>query len=58
MAEAWVKYKNFQKVMRKGDMMVNQFTADFEKEYMLARAEGCEYSDTILGFRLLEFTKL
>ena len=30
----------------------------FKKEYMLAKAAGCEYSDTILGFRLLESTKL
>ena len=58
MAEAWTRYKNFQKVVRTGDIQVNYFIADFEKEYMLAKTAGCDYSDTLLAFRLLEATKL
>ena len=58
MASAWGKYKNFQKVVRSEDTLVNHFIAEFEKEYMLAKTAGCEYSDTLLGFRLLEATKL
>ena len=30
----------------------------FEKEYILAKTAGCEYSDTLLAFRLLEATNL
>ena len=37
---------------------MNHFIADFEKEYVLAKTAGCEYSDTLLAFRLLEATKL
>ena len=58
MAAAWGKYKNFQKVVRSDNMLVNHFIAEFEKEYLLAKTAGCEYSDTLLGFRLLEATKL
>ena len=58
MAAAWGKYKTFQKVVRSDNMLVNHFIAEFEKEYLLAKTAGCEYSDTLLGFRLLEATKL
>ena len=58
MADAWSKYKNFQKIARTEIEMINDFIAEFEKEYMLAKSAGCEYNDIILGFRLLEATKL
>ena len=58
MADAWTKYKNFQKISRAGNVLINDFIAEFEKEYLLAKAAGCEYSDTLLAFRLLEATNL
>ena len=36
----------------------NDIIADFDKEYILAKSAGCEYSDTLLAFRLLEATRL
>ena len=58
MSDAWHKYKTFQKVSRKNGQEVMAFIAEFEKEYTLAKAAGCSYSDTILAFRLLEATGL
>ena len=58
MASAWGKYKNFQKVVRSEDTLVNHFIVDFEKEYVLAKTAGCEYLNTLLAFKLLEATEL
>ena len=58
MSDAWAKYKNFQKISRKPNQELSSFLADFDKEYLLAKAVGCEYSDTILAFRLLEAANL
>ena len=58
MSDAWTKYKNFQKVLRKPKQDISGFIADFEKEYLLAKEAGCVFSDTILAFRLLEATNL
>lgn len=58
MADAWAKYKAFQKVSRKDNTNINDFIADFDKEYILAKSAGCEYSDTLLAFRLLEATRV
>ena len=58
MADAWAKYKAFQKVSRKDNTHINDFIADFDKEYILAKSAGCDYSDTILAFRLLEATRV
>ena len=58
MSEAWMKYKSFQKVERGKNQEVLAFISDFDREYNLAKAAGCVYSDTILAFRLLEAAKL
>ena len=58
MANAWDKYKNFQKISRTDDIPINDFIAEFEKEYILAKSAGCVYSDTLIAFRLLEATVL
>ena len=58
MADAWRKYKNFQNVSRTTNTAINDFIAEFEKEYLLAKSAGCDYSDTLLAFRLLEATNL
>ena len=53
-----MKYKSFQKVERGKNQEVLAFISDFDREYNLAKAAGCVYSDTILAFRLLEAAKL
>ena len=58
MSDAWTKYKNFQKMTRKANQSIPDFIAEFEKECVLAKTAGCDYSDTILAFRLLEATNL
>lgn len=58
MADAWSKYKNFQKIRRVDNAPINNFIAEFEKEYILAKTAGCVYSDTLIAFRLLEATVL
>ena len=58
MSAAWTKYKNFNKISRGDSVSVNDFIAEFEKEYLLAKSAGCEYSDIILAFRLLEGSRL
>ena len=58
MSAAWTKYKNFNKISRGDGVAVNDFIAEFEKEYLLAKSAGCEYSDIILAFRLLEGSRL
>lgn len=58
MSAAWTKYKNFNKIVRADDVTVSNYIADFEKEYLLAKSAGCEYSDIILAFRLLESSRL
>ena len=58
MSDAWVKYKNFQKIARGPKQDISDFILDFDKEYMLAKTAGCVYSDLILAFRLLEASNL
>ena len=58
MADAWNRYKNFQKVSRSDNTPINEFIAEFDKEYLRAKTAGCVYSDTLLAFRLLEATNL
>ena len=58
MSAAWTKYKNFKRIVRGEGVSVNDFIAEFEKEYILTKSAGCEYSDIILAFRLLEASKL
>jgi hypothetical protein len=58
MADAWSKYKNFQKITRTDNAPINNFIAEFEKEYILAKTAGCVCSDTLIAFRLLEATVL
>ena len=58
MTEAWTKYKKFIAVKRGKEQPVSEFIAEFEQEYSKAKACGCEFSDTVLAFSLLEACKL
>ena len=54
MAEAWSNYKNFVRLMKKKTQPLMEFVAEFEKAYKKAKTSGCEISDTVLAFSLLE----
>ena len=41
MSDAWVKYKNFQRISRGPKQDISDFISDFDKEYMLAKTAGC-----------------
>ena len=58
MAEAWARYKKIISLKKNEDQSVSEFIADFEKEYAMAKEYGCELSDTVLAFCLLEACKL
>ena len=58
MSAAWMKYKNFNKIVRAEGVTVSDYIAEFEKEYLLAKSAGCVYSDIILAFRLIESSNL
>ena len=48
----------FRKRHRKVNQMILDFIAEFEKECVLEKTAGCDYSDTNLAFRLLEAKNL
>ena len=58
MTSAWTKYKQFVRLKKDHAQPVNEFIADFEKAYVEAREGGCEFSDIVLGFNLLESCNL
>ena len=58
MSEAWTKYKEFTHLKREPDQPVNEFVAEFDKKYKKAKESGCEFSDMVLGFNLLESCSL
>ena len=54
MADAWNKYKDFIRLKKKKDESITEFIATFEGKYIKAKEIGCEFSDTVLAFNLLE----
>ena len=58
MSEAWSKYKRFTKLKRNPEQPVTEFIADFDKGHIQAKESGCEFSDIVLGFTLLEACEL
>ena len=58
MAEAWRKYKQFRHVKKNHDQPINEFIAEFDKAHAKAKESGCEFSDIVLGFSLLESCEL
>ena len=58
MSEAWNKYKDFIRLRRQSDQPVNEFVAEFDKKHKRARESGCQFSDMVLGFNLLESCQL
>ena len=58
MSEAWQKYKEFIRLKKNPDQPVNEFIAEFDKKHKRAQETGCEFSDMVLGFNLLESCSL
>ena len=58
MRDAWAKYKKFVQLKKTVDQPVTVFIAEFEKAYIKAKECGCDFSDVILAFNLLEACKL
>ena len=58
MADAWERFKLFSSFVRKEEQSMPDFIADWENCYHRLKTVGCEYTDTVLGFKLLEDSRL
>ena len=58
MVDVWDKYKQFSAHQRKANEDVVDFLPNWEMSYHKLKATGCEYSDSILGLKLLEDAQL
>ena len=58
MTDALRKYKIFTKLHKKKDQSVTDFIAEYERAHLKAKESGCDFSDTILAFNLLEACRL
>ena len=58
MADTWEKFKDFSGLVRKDQQPINEFIPDWENCYHRLKTVGCEYPDTVLGFKLLEDARL
>ena len=58
MAEIWDRYKAFANSHRKPNEELRDFLPNWELSYQKLKTSGCEYTDTILGLKLLEDAKL
>ena len=58
MADAWEKYISFEKFRCDEKTAIKQFIADWEDQYYKLKNVGCEYSDMILAFKILDSARL
>ena len=58
MADAWNKYKDFVRLQKSKEQSITEFIAAFEGSYIKAKESGCEFSDIVLAFNLLESCNL
>ena len=58
MADVWDKCKTFSTHCWKPNEDISNFLPDWEMSYFKLKATGCEYSDAILGLKLLENSQL
>jgi hypothetical protein len=60
MTDAWTKYKQFIRLKKDHGQPqpVTEFIAEFDKAHTKAKESGCEFSDIVLGFNLLESCQL
>jgi hypothetical protein len=58
MADAWDRFKEFSSCTRKDNQSISDFIANWNNCYHRLKKVNCEYTDTVLGFKLLEDAKL
>ena len=58
MADAWDRFKDFTSCVRKEDQSIADFIAEWDNCYHRLRKVNCQYTDTVLGFKLLEDARL
>ena len=58
MVDAWERFKEFSSFVRKQGQSIVEFIPDWENCHHRLKTVGCEYPDTVLGFKLLEDAKL
>ena len=58
MADAWDKYIAFEAIEKKEEEDIIEFIADWENGYYKMEAAGCQYTDIILAFKVLNAAKL
>ena len=54
MADVWEKYKIFSNHFRKSEEEINDFLPNWEMSYRKLKTLGCEYTNSVLGLKLLE----
>jgi hypothetical protein len=58
MAEAWDRYIDFASATRKDDQSMAEFIPEWRNSCHKAKSVGCDFSDTILAFKLLQDASL
>ena len=58
MAEAWDRYSEFASATRQADKSMEDFISEWKNIYHKAKVVGCDFSDTILAFKLLQDANL
>jgi len=58
MTEAWTKYIQYIRLKKQLGQSVTEFIAEFDKAHTRAKESGCEFSDIVLAFNLLESCNL
>ena len=58
MSDVWDKYKSFSNHSRKAEEEISDFLPNWSMCYQKLKATGCDYSDAILGLKLLEDAQL
>jgi hypothetical protein len=58
MTETFKRYKDFTRLKKTKDQTIAEFIAVFEGTHIKAKQSGCEFSDIVLAFTLLEASNL
>jgi hypothetical protein len=58
MADAWDRYLEFSAAKRKDEQDMGEFISEWQNIYYKAKKVGCDFSDTILSFKLLQDANL
>ena len=58
LTEAWVRYNQFEEYRISAPLPLSEFISEWSARLNSAVAAGCEYSDTVLAFKLLDRANL